>query len=174
MTARSSTINGVDLTGKVVILKSEFYKGSDSERAFKCEGGFGCSPHTIGTAVVGHFLMDGEKCRVERFQVERLAEVHEIDAALGTAAQASKPKEQLRFEAFCDNKSSYAIRLFEPHTGGEGAAVALIKCDRLDSKDNDRGVKLAQRVCDMLNALSGAEKEALLSPEQRTTKRGAR
>jgi len=82
MTTPKNTISGVDLTGKVVVLRAECYRGPDTERVFKCKGGFGCSPITIGTAVYGHFVFDGEETRVERYEVERLAEVHEIDAAL--------------------------------------------------------------------------------------------
>lgn len=63
-----------ELEGKVVILSRECYKGSEEERKFKCSGGFGCHAKTIGTAVFGEFLCDGEKCRVEGYEIEKFAE----------------------------------------------------------------------------------------------------
>jgi hypothetical protein len=66
-------ISGVDLVGKLVVLKSKHYKGDERERTFKCEAGFGCDPKCIGSAVIGYFVADGMKCRVERFEIEGLA-----------------------------------------------------------------------------------------------------
>ena len=51
---------GIDLKDKIVIVKSNCFKGTEKERRFKCSGGFGCSPITAGTAVFGKFLIDGE------------------------------------------------------------------------------------------------------------------
>lgn len=68
-----SDIKDVNLEGKVVILKPECYKGDEEARRFKCEGGFGCHPQCIGTAVFGTFLSDGERARVERFEILCLA-----------------------------------------------------------------------------------------------------
>jgi hypothetical protein len=63
-----------DVTNKVVILSSEYYVGSVDKRRFLCESGFGCVPFTMGGAIFGTFLSDGEKCRVEGYQIERLCE----------------------------------------------------------------------------------------------------
>ena len=63
----------IDLAGKTVILSSKLYKGTDEERRFLCKAGFGCRPGTSGTAIFGEFLSDGEKCRINGSDVERLA-----------------------------------------------------------------------------------------------------
>lgn len=59
-----------DLTGKVVILGPDYYQGDQAARRFRCAGGFGCKPFTRGSAIHGEFLSDGEKARVERYEVE--------------------------------------------------------------------------------------------------------
>jgi len=71
-----------DLTGKHVVLKRKYYKGDDPiERVFLCEGGFGCKSFTMGTAVIGVFIFDGCKSRVEGYEIERLATDGEVDIA---------------------------------------------------------------------------------------------
>lgn len=62
----------IDITGKVVVLSRKEFSGTESERMFLCEKGFGCSPFTSGSAVYGKFISDGEKCRVEGHQIEKL------------------------------------------------------------------------------------------------------
>lgn len=61
---------GHDLTGKVVVLSAEHYKGDREARRFRCDTGFGCKPHAHGNAVFGQFMSDGERCRVERYEIE--------------------------------------------------------------------------------------------------------
>jgi hypothetical protein len=72
------TLFGQDLTGKTVQLRQSFFrKGAGykaSEHLFKCSGGFGCAPSSIGRAVFGTFLSDGEKARVDRGDVEYIVE----------------------------------------------------------------------------------------------------
>ena len=63
----------IDLVGKTVILSSKYYKGTEEDRKFKCEGGFGCSNVTSGTAVFGYFVKDNEKTRIDGYEVEKLA-----------------------------------------------------------------------------------------------------
>lgn len=41
------------------------YQNPESQ-IFYATGGFGCSPATMGTAVFGQFISDGERCRMER------------------------------------------------------------------------------------------------------------
>ncbi len=62
-----------DLTGKIVVLDSRYYRGDVRNRLFRCETGFGCSPNTRGTAIGGTFLVDGERVRVEGDEVQRFA-----------------------------------------------------------------------------------------------------
>ncbi len=50
-------------------------------RVFRADGGFGCSPSAIGTAVMGEHVRDGERARWERYDIERLATAEETDAA---------------------------------------------------------------------------------------------
>ena len=64
----------IDLTGKVVVLMRKYYKGDEKARRFLCSGGFGCHPGTMGSAIVGTFLIDGEEARVEGWQIEKLSD----------------------------------------------------------------------------------------------------
>lgn len=65
-----------ELTGKVLVLKPQ-YLGKDYQdpkwRVFKAEGGFGCNAYTMGNAVIGQFMADGEHARMEGFMFERFA-----------------------------------------------------------------------------------------------------
>jgi len=71
----------MDLTGKVVIFKQNYLTVPQLEHPFLVEGGFGASPNTIGRALIGEFLSDGERARMEGYMVERLATDEEIAAA---------------------------------------------------------------------------------------------
>jgi len=66
-------IQGVDLTGKEVILNPTMFKGEMDDRRFVCTTGFGCTPVCIGKGVYGKFICDGEECRVERGEIVGLA-----------------------------------------------------------------------------------------------------
>ena len=69
-----------EISGRYVVLKREYYKGDDPiERVFLCEGGFGCSDYTMGTAVIGIFVNDGSRHRVEGSEIERFATVEEVE-----------------------------------------------------------------------------------------------
>ena len=64
-----------DLTGRTVLLSSDVYHGSEEDRRFKCEAGFGCKSFTSGQAVIGHYVggkLDGVKARVERYEVDKV------------------------------------------------------------------------------------------------------
>lgn len=66
----------MQLEGKVVVLRANVLKAEYRDlkwRLFRVDGGFGASPNTIGTALIGQFLADGEKARMEGYDVERLA-----------------------------------------------------------------------------------------------------
>lgn len=68
----------IALEGKTVILSRTYYIGDDTEREFVCETGFGCKAKDItgkrlhGRTIFGFFVSDGEKCKVQRFEIERL------------------------------------------------------------------------------------------------------
>jgi hypothetical protein len=66
-----------ELEGKVVLIKKDYLKPEyhdDEKRRFLCETGFGCHPWTMGNAVFGTYLWDGEQCRVEGWQIECLSD----------------------------------------------------------------------------------------------------
>jgi len=71
-----SAVAGIDLTGKTVRLKQYFFeKGLKAEEnLFKCEGGFGCNPASMGTKIFGTFIKDGEKCFIRREHIEAIIE----------------------------------------------------------------------------------------------------
>lgn len=62
-----------DLRKVTIILKEKYYNGIESVRIFKCETGSGCSPDSIGTAIIGTFA-DGEKGRIESYEIEKIKE----------------------------------------------------------------------------------------------------
>ena len=59
-----------DFTDKVLILRDTMLKESartpENQLFFANIGGFGCRPHASGRAVMGEFLIDGEKTRFNR------------------------------------------------------------------------------------------------------------
>jgi hypothetical protein len=72
-----------DLTGKVVIFAQTYMSVPATEHPFEVEGGFGARSFTSGNALMGTFLSDGEKARMEGYMVERYATEEEITAAKG-------------------------------------------------------------------------------------------
>ncbi len=64
---------GKDLKKVTVILKEQYYNGSESVRTFKCASGPGCIPSSIGTAIKGTFA-DDEKGRIESYEIEKTQE----------------------------------------------------------------------------------------------------
>jgi hypothetical protein len=62
---------------KVVVVKESYFSPeyASKDRRFAVSGGFGCHPEALGTAVFGKFVLDGERTRVERYDIEGLAAV---------------------------------------------------------------------------------------------------
>ena len=69
----------IDLKGKWIVLEKTYFKDGikAEDNLFFCESGFGTSSQTMGNAVFGKF-QDGEECRIEGYEIERLATVEEI------------------------------------------------------------------------------------------------
>jgi hypothetical protein len=64
-----------DLTGKVVLIRKDVLKPEwHYDRRFLVKGGFGALPHTMGKALMGTFLVDGESCRMSGWDVESVVE----------------------------------------------------------------------------------------------------
>jgi hypothetical protein len=82
----------LDLAGKTVVLSEKFYDGDTIGRVFLCKGGFGCQVFLLGKAIGGEFIADGETCRVEGNEVERLATQEEIEEANKRRSQSGKAK----------------------------------------------------------------------------------
>jgi len=56
--------------GKVLVIKPSWFNENSKiaeNQLFLAEGGFDCDPSKMGTAVLGQFLIDGEKTRIERY-----------------------------------------------------------------------------------------------------------
>lgn len=68
----------IDLTGQVVIFKQRYLTVDALQHPFRVEGGFGAKPETMGRALLGTFLSDGEEARMEGYMVKRLATDEEI------------------------------------------------------------------------------------------------
>lgn len=71
------------------------------------------------------------------------------------------------FEILCDNKGSFQICAvggshFKPI---HGKPAVLVRCEREDQEDNDRGLKLANIIQNCLNNLTKEEAESLLANE---------
>ena len=70
-----------DLRNRVVIIGAQYLAerlAAPALRAFRVEDGFGSAPYTSGHAIMGEFLFDGERCRMEGWMVERFATDAEI------------------------------------------------------------------------------------------------
>lgn len=80
----------------------------------------------------------------------------------------------MTFEILCDNKSSYQIAVNDGsvYRPKYGKPVVLVRCDRTDTEDNERGLKLAQKITDLLNSLPEQEQKALLADEMIPVMRG--
>lgn len=67
-----NNLAGIDLLGKIVKLKQAAMSASlkPEDHLFRCEGGFGCNPASMGTKVFGTFLSDGEQCFIRRGEID--------------------------------------------------------------------------------------------------------
>lgn len=76
MARKLSSIEGVDLRGKLVQLHQRLFdKGFKAEDAlFLCVDGFGCSPCAMGRKVFGKFQSDGLESVILRSDIEFLVE----------------------------------------------------------------------------------------------------
>lgn len=57
--------------GKVAVLPYDFFKEEyrkPENQLFRLESGFGTSSLGVGNACYGHFCVDGEKCRIEKYK----------------------------------------------------------------------------------------------------------
>jgi len=74
--AISEKISGVNLEGKTVVIRKSALGTAwqEGDRRFKADGGFGCNPAATGRAVFGVFVCDGERARIDRDDVEGIAE----------------------------------------------------------------------------------------------------
>jgi len=87
---------GIDLHEKVVVIREESHSPAYralEHRVFRVDGGFGASAGTIGTALIGEYLFDGMRSRVEGYDVERLATDEDI-AAVEAAKVADAAEEE--------------------------------------------------------------------------------
>jgi len=75
--------------------------------------------------------------------------------------------ETLKFVVVCDNKASFQVSLVDANSfrAVPGKPVLLIRTDRLDLEDNERGMKLANKLADFLNTLPQAEIRDLVQDE---------
>lgn len=78
-----------DYTGKTVVIRKSslaplFQSG---DRRFHATGGFGCNPASLGHAVFGYYMTDGESAREERQNV------------VGVAVNQGTPEEIAKFAA---------------------------------------------------------------------------
>lgn len=77
-----------NIEGRFVLLDESWFKKPEMaadarERVFLAQGGFGCWAETAGNAVMGEFVVDGERVRVEGYNLEgRFATMGEVLAAL--------------------------------------------------------------------------------------------
>lgn len=77
-----------NLEGQTVIIAAKHLRPEFAEphlRVFRVRGGFGASPVTRGNALFGEFLSDGDSCRMEGWQVERIATPAEVTAAIAAS-----------------------------------------------------------------------------------------
>ena len=79
-----------DITGQVVVIShTRLNKRYQSPRfqLFKATGGFGCKENSLGSAVFGHYLADGDDDRRERRELIGIAS----DELIGRALEDTTP-----------------------------------------------------------------------------------
>ena len=77
------SIEDQDLAGKYIVIKEMGLSAAYRKPMYaiaKANGGFGCSPTSMGRAVFCTHL-DGEDCRWDRIDIERFATDKEVEAA---------------------------------------------------------------------------------------------
>lgn len=70
-----------DYKGKLLILKPQVLQPQFRQKEaqyFYAENGFGCDPNSLGTAVFGHFLANGQKARLERSDFIGIADKNQL------------------------------------------------------------------------------------------------
>jgi hypothetical protein len=72
--AVKSGIEGMDISGKMVVVGESVFSKPPKDRRFIPNGGFGCFPNMRGTAVYGKLLHNNEETRVSRYDIEGIAE----------------------------------------------------------------------------------------------------
>lgn len=85
--------------GKVAILPYNFFKTEcrkPENQLFRLEGGFGTSPLGRGNSCYGRFCVDGEECRIDKFEFVGIgnAEVQQVGARLEAEWQSSSANEK--------------------------------------------------------------------------------
>jgi len=109
------SIAGQNLTDKHVILMQKYFNGDNFRRVFKCQGGFGCHPDTMGSAVFGTLISNGTSFRTERYEIGRLASEGEVKEA-----EEIREKEKKLLVKFKDNWSDeFDVEGFKLFTGLE-------------------------------------------------------
>lgn len=88
----------LQLEGITVVVKGY----ADPLCIFKCSGGFGCNPASIGRAIFGSFLSDGEDCRIERTEIVRVA--NDEDMVRVAAWEAMTPQEKWKAQLKMEEK----------------------------------------------------------------------
>ena len=72
----------INLRGKIVLIKKRLMNYDNQEemkRAFLVSGGFGAEIETNGSSLFGTFLCDGERTKMDGYQIERLAPQYIVD-----------------------------------------------------------------------------------------------
>ena len=78
----SKGIGGVDLKNKYAVLKQAEGRNLPAvRRVVLCQNGFGCHPRSLGTAVFGVEIVNGNEYRYDRCSFERLATADEVREA---------------------------------------------------------------------------------------------
>ncbi len=94
----------------VVIFKQEALSVPAAEHPFLVRGGYGSYQYTRGTALLGTFLSDGEKTRMDGHDVERLATQEEIAAAVEIARVNTDPASPFQGMIEQANKKFFGIK----------------------------------------------------------------
>lgn len=69
----------------------------------------------------------------------------------------------MTFEILCDNKNSYSIHVRTRHVDKLSPAIILVRCNRLDARDNLRGSELADVLVSLLKTLPLEDIERLVT-----------
>jgi len=132
-------LKDIDITNKVVLIKKDSIIESMSDeknRLFYCTSGFGCSPVSRGSAVMGFHLNNSETTRWERNDVQKVMEM--TDEYKERIKQIEEHKERQKNTCYeCGKHTDDGVEL----SGTFDVISGQMLCKDCERKDDTEDIK---------------------------------